>query len=98
MLRYQAQEGWSNQRVLWLSDNSTAMSIVNHEGTMAPNLEDLGVRLQAHLRLHKNNLKARHLRGEWNDLVDALSRYQWTHSSADWMLLRQAFLAAQQLA
>eukprot|EP00976_Prorocentrum_cordatum_P058779 1173692-Prorocentrum_minimum.AAC.1 len=75
------------------------MSIVNREGTMAPNLEDLSVRLQAHLRLYKSNLKARHLRGEWNDLADAaLSRYQWTRSSADWKLLRQAFLAAQQLA
>eukprot|EP00976_Prorocentrum_cordatum_P052017 1050258-Prorocentrum_minimum.AAC.1 len=65
---------------------------------MAPNLEDLSRRLQAHLRSHRNNLKAGHLRGEWNDLADALSRYQWTRSSADWMLLKQAFLAAQLLA
>ena len=98
MLRYQAQEGWEGQRVLWLTDNTTAMSIVNREGTMAPNLEDLSRHLQAHLRSHQNNLKAGHLRGEWNDLADALSRYLWTRSSADWMLLEQAFLAAQQLA
>ena len=98
MLRYQAQEGWEDQRVLWLTDNTTAMSIVNREGTMSPNLEELSKRLQAHLRAHSNNLKARHLRGEWNDLADALSRYQWTRSPADWMVLRQAFLAAQQLA
>ena len=65
---------------------------------MSPNLEELSKRLQAHLRAHSNNLKARHLRGEWNDLADALSRYQWTRSPADWMVLRQAFLAAQQLA
>ena len=98
MLRYQAQEGWEDQRVLWLTDNTTSMSIVNREGTMSPNLEELSRRLQAHLRAHQNNLKAKHLRGEWNDLADALSRYQWTRSSADWMILRQAFLAAQQLA
>ena len=83
MLRYQAQEGWTDQRVLWLTDNTTSMSIVNREGTMAPNLEDLSRRLQAHLRSYKNNLKARHLKGELNDLADALSRYQWTRSSAD---------------
>eukprot|EP00959_Pyramimonas_sp_CCMP1952_P104273 2179419-Pyramimonas_sp.AAC.1 len=63
ILRYQAQEGWVDQRVLWLTDNSTSMSIVNRKGTMAPNLEDLSRHLQAHLRSHRNNLKAKHLRG-----------------------------------
>jgi len=94
-LRYQQREDWREQRALWLTDNTTAMSIVNREGTMAPALEGLSRRLQHHLRQHGVNLKARHIAGKLNTLADGLSRHEWPHTTADWMLADRAFHQAQ---
>jgi len=96
-LRYQQQEGWRDQRALWLTDNTTALSIVNREGTMAPALEGLSRKLQHHLRRHNVDLKARHIAGKLNTLADGLSRHQWPFTTADWMIHPSAFSRAQSL-
>jgi len=90
---HQWGERWAGQRVLWRTDNTTAVSVVNRQGTMAPDLEPLSKQIEQFCREHDIDLAAGHIAGVLNVLADRLSRYRWNVDHSNWMLHPPVFTA-----
>jgi len=88
---------WKNQRVLYRSDNSTTVSILNRQGTMASDLLDLINQINQICLQHNIDLAAMHIPGSLNNLADALSRTHRNKDNSDWMTHKEIFNQAQQL-
>ena len=76
---------WRGQRVLGRCDNTTAVSIINRQGSHAPRLHQLSKRIFRLARFYDIDLAATHIVGELNQLADGLSRYIRQFDKSDWM-------------
>ncbi|KAK3285577.1 hypothetical protein CYMTET_6827 [Cymbomonas tetramitiformis] len=83
------------ERLLFRSDNSTTVSLVNKQGTMAPALWEVGERIFAAARLYDLDLACEHIPGVENGLSDGLSRYVRRRDYSDWQYRRDEFLSVQ---
>ena len=76
---------WKGRPVLGRCDNTTAVSIINRQGTHAPRLRKLAKRILNLAAKHDIEIAATHIRGEINVLADRLSRHVRRYDPADWM-------------
>ncbi|KAK3247991.1 hypothetical protein CYMTET_42527 [Cymbomonas tetramitiformis] len=81
------------ERLLGRTDNTTTMSIVNRQGTMAPELQPICERMFAAARKYDLDIAAEHIPGKENDLSDGLSRYIREKDYSDWQYRRDEFEA-----
>ena len=88
---------WRGRRVLGRCDNTTAVSVVNRQGTSAPRLHKLAKRIVALAHKLKIELAATHIKGELNVLADRLSRFVRQYDPADWMYDPALFAAINDL-
>ena len=88
---------WKGQRVLGRCDNTTAVSVINRQGTHAPRLHKLAKRIIALARKLDVEIAATHIKGELNVLADRLSRYVRSFDSTDWMYDPALFAAIDEL-
>ena len=82
---------WPHQRVLYRSDNTVTVGIINSGGTTAATLIPLAQELATSLRLHDIDLAAVHIPGVENGLADRLSRHRRRVDTGDWLLRRRFF-------
>jgi hypothetical protein len=75
---------WKGQRVLYRSDNSTTVSIINRQGTMAPDLLPVSKEIEQICTEFDIDLAAMHIPGDLNTLSDWLSRHKRGKDFADW--------------
>jgi hypothetical protein len=85
---------YAKQRLLVRIDNSTSVSIVNRQGTMAPELWGLSAELCDFCRKHEIDIAAVHIPGLINYLADRLSRWEWERDAANWQLDADIILGA----
>ncbi|KAK3278372.1 hypothetical protein CYMTET_13686 [Cymbomonas tetramitiformis] len=78
-------------RMLGRSDNSTTVSLVNRQGTMASELWPVCERLFRAARLYDLDVAAKHIPGKENDLSDGLSCYVRHKDYSDWQYRRDEF-------
>ncbi|KAK3254745.1 hypothetical protein CYMTET_36054 [Cymbomonas tetramitiformis] len=78
-------------RMLGRSDNSTTVSLVNWQGTMASELWPVCERLFRAARLYDLDVAAEHIPSKENDLSDGLSRYVRHKDYSDWQYRRDEF-------
>ncbi|KAK3240814.1 hypothetical protein CYMTET_49376 [Cymbomonas tetramitiformis] len=78
-------------RMLGRSDNSTTVSLVNRQGTMASELWPVCERLFRAARLYDLDVAAEHIPGKENDLSDGLLRYVRHKDYSDWQYRRDEF-------
>jgi len=86
--------GWRDRRVLWRTDNTTARSIANRQGTMSSELAGISAALQELCRETDLDVAAMHIPGEENGLADRLSRFRWEHDRGDWRVADVVFAEA----
>ena len=96
--QFASTQGWSDQRVLWRTDNTTSMSICNRQGTMATELRGISTQLMQFCRSRGLEVGAAHISGVLNGLADRLSRHAWQFETGDWQIVEEAFQYAQHLA
>ena len=76
---------WAGRRVLGRSDNSTTVTVIRKQGTVAPRLMALSREIQRLAEYHRIELGAIHIAGKVNVLADRLSRYERRYEVGDWM-------------
>ncbi|KAK3241457.1 hypothetical protein CYMTET_48774 [Cymbomonas tetramitiformis] len=79
------------ERLLLRTDNTTTMSMVNKQGTMAPDLWPVCKRMFDSAALYDLDLAAEHIPGVENWLSDGLSRYVRRKDCSDWQYRRDEF-------
>ncbi|KAK3233696.1 hypothetical protein CYMTET_56020 [Cymbomonas tetramitiformis] len=79
------------ERLLLRTDNATTMSMVNKQGTMAPDLWPVCRRMFDSAALYDLDLAAEHIPGVENWLSDGLSRYVRRKDYSDWQYRRDEF-------
>ena len=84
-------------RLLLRTDNTTTMSLVNKQGTMAPDLWPVGQRMFQAAAQYDLDLAAEHIPGVENGLTDGLSRYVRRKDYSDWQYRRDEFESIQNL-
>ncbi|KAK3242349.1 hypothetical protein CYMTET_47968 [Cymbomonas tetramitiformis] len=84
-------------RLLLWTDNTTTMSLVNKQGTMAPDLWPVCQRMFAAAAQYDLDLAAEHIPGVENGLSDGLSRYVRRKDYSDWQFRRDEFESIQRL-
>jgi hypothetical protein len=77
--------------VLYRSDNSTTVSVINKKGTTAPDLLPVITEILRLCALYDVDLAAVHIPGKINDLADKLSRFVREHDDGDWMFSPEKF-------
>jgi hypothetical protein len=82
---------WEKLRLLYRSDNSTTVSIINKGGTTAAALLPLIKEIDRLCALHKIDLAACHIPGVINVRADDLSRFTREKDFGDWRILDQVF-------
>ncbi|KAK3281431.1 hypothetical protein CYMTET_10781 [Cymbomonas tetramitiformis] len=81
--------------LLFRSDNSTTVSLINKQGTMAPALWEVGERIFSAARMYDLDLACEQIPGVENGLSDGLSRYVRRKDYSDWQYRRDEFLSVQ---
>jgi hypothetical protein len=82
--------------VLYRSDNSATVSIINRQGTMAKDLLPLSTEIQYVCELFDIDLAALHIPGVLNKLADILSRFKRGKDFSDWEFRDDLFRAYQE--
>ena len=79
-------ELFRKQRVLYRSDNTTTVAIINKGGTTAPDLLPVAEEIISAARHYDVDLAAAHIPGVQNGLADRLSRHRRHMDNDDWKL------------
>ena len=82
---------WRGQRVLYRSDNSTTVSVINKQGSPADDLNVVAEEILATARHLGVDLAATHIPGVINGLADRLSRHRRLVDTDDWKLRTELF-------
>jgi hypothetical protein len=82
---------WTGSRLLYRSDNSTTVAIINKGGTMAPDLLPVITDINKICIQEKIDLAASHIPGVINTRADLMSRWVRTRDDGDWRLMDEVF-------
>ena len=82
---------WQGQRVLYRSDNSTTVSVINKQGSPVSDLNGVSEEISAAARALGVDLAAAHIPGDINGLADRLSRHRRRMDTDDWKLRSDIF-------
>jgi hypothetical protein len=86
---------WNGQRVLYRSDNTTTVSIINRQGTMARDLLPVSDELVQICDDEDIDLAAAHIPGDRNTRSDWLSRHKRGKDFSDWAIRDDLFYSYQ---
>ena len=82
---------WDGLRVLYRSDNSTTVSVINKQGSPVHDLNVVAAEIMATARRLNVDLAATHIPGCLNGLADRLSRHRRVMDTDDWKLREELF-------
>ena len=82
---------WRGQRVLYRSDNSTTVAVINKQGSPVPDLNVIAEEILTTARRLGVDLAASHIPGCLNGLADRLSRHRRLIDTDDWKLRSELF-------
>ena len=82
---------WRGQRVLYRSDNSTTVSVINKQGSPVSDLNNVSEEISAAALALGVDLAAAHIPGNINGLADRLSRHRRRLDTDDWKLRSDIF-------
>ena len=82
---------WEGLRVLYRSDNSTTVAVINKQGSPVHDLNVVAAEIIATARRFNVDLAAKHIPGCLNGLADRLSRHRRLMDTDDWKLRTELF-------
>ena len=82
---------WEGLRVLYRSDNSTTVAVINKQGSPVHDLNVVAAEIISTARRLNVDLAAKHIPGCLNGLADRLSRHRRLVDTDDWKLREELF-------